>query len=344
MRIALDAMGSDTAPFPEVRGAVEASKSGADEIILVGDKARLSQVLEPYRNRGAFTIVHASQVIRMDDSPVQAVRQKKDSSLLVGLRLVKHGEADAFVSAGNTGAVMVAARTILGPIKGVARSAICQTLPTKREPVLVLDLGANVDCTARHLCDFAEMGMVYATRVMGRKNPKVGLLNIGEERAKGNDLAKTVHRNLSAAPHINFIGNIEPRAIYNGEADIVICDGFVGNVVLKTTEATASLIKTHLRRQLMSTWFSRVGALFSYGAYRRLKQLSDPNEYTGAPLLGVNGVAIILHGSCSSEGVANALMGARMAVSAKINEHIRTGIEQLRSAEAQLNAQEEPGA
>ena len=276
----------------------------------------------------------------MDDQPVMAVRQKKDSSLLVALRLVKTGEADACVSAGNTGAVMVAARTILGPIKGVSRSAICQTVPTIKKPVLLIDLGANVDCTARQLCDFAEMGLLYMEHVLRRKNPRVGLLNIGEEHVKGNDLAKAVHRNLSASDHINFVGNIEPRAIYNGDADVVVCDGFVGNVVLKTTEATAALIKSRLHRELMSTWLSKLGAFFSMGAYRRLRRETDPNTYSGAPLLGVKGVVIILHGSCSSLGVKNSLLGARRAVRSRINEHIRSGIEALRNTEAHLNAQE----
>ena len=340
MRIDLDAMGSDHAPGPEVRGAVDASLQDDTEYVLVGDRGRLEEALAPYKRRGRVNIVHASQTIRMDDQPVMAVRQKKDSSLLVALRLVKNGEADACVSAGNTGAVMVAARTILGPIRGVTRSAICQTVPTIKKPVLLIDLGANVDCTARQLCDFAEMGMLYMEHVLRRKNPRVGLLNIGEEHVKGNDLAKAVHRNLSASGHINFIGNIEPRAIYNGDADVVVCDGFVGNVVLKTTEATAALIKNRLYRELMSTWLSKIGVLFSMGAYRRLRRETDPNNYSGAPLLGVKGVVIILHGSCSSQGVKNSLLGARRAVRARINEHIRNGIEILRNTEAHLHAQE----
>jgi glycerol-3-phosphate acyltransferase PlsX len=340
MRIALDAMGSDHAPGPEVRGAVDASMQDGTEYVLVGDEDRLREALVPYRNRGRISIVHASEAIRMDDQPVMAVRQKKDSSLLVALRLVKNGEADACVSAGNTGAVMVAARTILGPIRGVSRSAICQTVPTMKQPVLIIDLGANVDCSARQLCDFAEMGMLYMEHVQGRRKPRVGLLNIGEEHVKGNELAKTVHRNLSASEHINFVGNIEPGAIYSGDADVVVCDGFVGNVVLKTTEATAALIKDRLHRELMSTWLSKLGALFSMGAYRRLKRETDPNAYSGAPLLGVKGVVILMHGSCTSKGVKSALLGARRAVECGINDHIRNGIAALRNTEAHLNAQE----
>jgi glycerol-3-phosphate acyltransferase PlsX len=269
----------------------------------------------------------------MTDSPVMAVRQKKDSSLLVALRLVKEGKADGVVSAGNTGAVMVAARTILGPIQGVARSAICQTLPTTKDPVLILDLGANVDCSARHLCEFAEMGVIYSRFALGVENPRVGLLNIGEEQLKGNELAKTVHRNLSAAKQINFVGNIEPKALFKGEVDVLVCDGFVGNLLLKTSEAVATLVTTLVRRELRSTLLSKIGGLLSLGAYRRLKKIVDPNEYTGAPLLGVNGIVIILHGASSARGVSNAIRGACLEVECELNEHIRVAVQAMRSSE-----------
>ncbi|HOZ45024.1 MAG TPA: phosphate acyltransferase PlsX [Candidatus Hydrogenedentes bacterium] len=337
MRIALDAMGSDSAPVSEVHGAVVAAKSSDVEILLVGDERELKPALGAYRNPRHVTVVHASERIGMDEPPVTAIRQKKDSSLLVGLRLVKSGEADAFVSAGNTGAVMVGARTTLGPIRGVARSAICQILPTLHDPVLVLDLGANVDCTARHLCDFAEMGMIYAKRVLEVEEPRVGLLNIGEEDVKGNSVAKAVHQTLSAATHIHFVGNIEPSAMFQGAADVVVCDGFVGNVVLKTSEAVARLIGSLLKRDLKSSLISRIGALISLGALRRLKRDMDPNEYTGAPLLGVNGVVIILHGSCKARAVVNAIQGACRAVEAGLTEHIRKGVQELRQAEAGLD-------
>jgi phosphate acyltransferase len=336
LRIALDAMGSDRAPDPEVRGAVEATRNSDVEVVLVGDEARLSKALEAYPKRGKISIVHASQVIEMCDSPIQAVRQKKDSSLLVALRLVKEGAAAGAVSAGNTGAVMMASRTILMPIRGVSRSPICPMLPTTQNPVVLLDMGANVDCSARHLCDFAEMGMVYSKVALGVDNPRVGLLNIGEEQLKGNELAKTVHRNLTAAEHINFIGNVEPKAMYLGVADVVVCDGFVGNLVLKTSEGAALLIRQLLRRELTSTWTSKLGALLSRGAYRRLKRTIDANEHMGAPLLGVNGTVIILHGACTSKGVANAITGAVRMVECDIVSHIRAGIEELRQAEATL--------
>ncbi len=335
MRIAVDAMGSDRSPYVEVHGAVVASMSSGIEILLVGDERELNPTLASYRKPHRVTVVHASEAITMEDSPVKAVRQKKDASMLVALRLVKDGQADGVVSAGNTGAVMVAARTVLGPIRGAARSAICEALPTTAgHPVLVLDLGANVDCTARHLCEFAEMGMVYSQRVFGVETPRVGLLNIGEEQVKGNEIAKAVHASLSAVDHIHFIGNVEPRGLYTGVADVVVCDGFVGNLVLKTSEAVGSLMTSLVKAQLKSTLLSRLGALLSMGAFKRLKKIIDPNEYIGAPLLGVNGNVIICHGASSSRGIANAIDGARRAAEAAVNDHIREGIQRLREAEA----------
>ncbi|MBX7259820.1 MAG: phosphate acyltransferase PlsX [Candidatus Hydrogenedentes bacterium] len=337
MRIAIDAMGSDNAPYPEVRGAVKASESPGLELILVGNETKLRETLGKHASRKNISIVHASEVITMEDSPMLGVRKKKDASLSVAMRLVKQGAADAVVSAGNTGAVMMAARTILRPIQGVARPPICQLLPTSTGRCLVLDLGANVDCNARHLCDFAEMGVVYSTQVLGNVNPRVGLLNIGEEQAKGNDLAKTVHRILSAAPHVNFIGNIEPKALFKGAADIVVCDGFVGNVVLKTSEAAGSLVKTLLTRELKSSILSIIGAVLSRGAYKRLKRVIDPNEYPGAPLLGVNGIVIILHGACSAKGVANAIKGAELAAKHDLINLIRDGLNEVRVTEESLD-------
>jgi glycerol-3-phosphate acyltransferase PlsX len=336
MRIVLDAMGSDNAPFPEVRGAVEASLSSDAQILLVGDQERLTSALAAYPKRGQIEVVHASQSITMNDSPVLAVRQKKDSSLSVGLRLIKEGRGDGFLSAGNTGAVMVAARTILGPVPGVARSAICQMLPTRKDPVVILDLGANVDCSARHLCEFAEMGMVYSKFTLGVKNPRVGLLNIGEEQAKGNEMAKSVHRSLTEAKQINFIGNVEPKAVFSGDVDVVVCDGFVGNVILKTSEAVASLMTTLVRRELESTWVAMVGALLSRGAFKRLKNTIDPNAHPGAPLLGINGVLTILHGSSSHKGIANGIKGTAHLVSTGLITHIRESVAELRAAEARL--------
>lgn len=339
MRIVVDAMGADAAPQPEIEGVVQAAEANKDvEIILVGEEPRLREALDAQPKRENIRIVHASQVISMHDSPVQGVRQKKDASMLVGLRLVKHGEADAFVSAGNTGAVMVGARTILGPIRGVARSAICQALPTAGGHVTMLDLGANVECTARHLCEFAEMGIAYSTYMLGTENPRVGLLNIGEEELKGHQIAKEVHRNLTAAPHVNFIGNVEPKVIYQGGADVVVCDGFVGNLFLKTSEAAAAFLGQLLRDKFVSSKMNKLGAVLARSALHDLKKTVDPNESNGAPLLGVNGIVIILHGSCNANAIANAITGARAAHENQLNKHIGEFIQELRQVERDLEA------
>lgn len=323
-------MGSDRAPYVEVHGSVVASMATGVEIILVGDATELKPTLAEYRKAHRVSVVHASEVITMSDSPVKAVRQKKDSSLMVAIRLLKEGKVDGVVSAGNTGAVMVGARTALGAIKGVSRCAICQCIPTEKNPVLLIDMGANVDCEARHLCEFAEMGMVYVERALGVIRPRVGLLNIGEERAKGNVVLKAVQKSLAEVQHINFIGNVEPKAMFQGAADVVVCDGFAGNLVLKTTEAVASLIAKELKRQLTSSTISKLGALLSMGAFRRLKRNIDPNEYPGAPLLGVNGTVIICHGASSARGITNSIYGACKAVETGVNEHIHEGMKKLR--------------
>jgi glycerol-3-phosphate acyltransferase PlsX len=330
MRIAVDAMGSDHAPDVEVEGAVSASLERDTHVLLVGDEAVLSEKLKAWPKRGKIEIVHAPQAIRMNEPPVMAVRTKRDSSLMVGMRLVKDGQADAIVSAGNTGAVMVAARTVLGPIRGVARSAISQSLPTLTGRVVLLDLGANVDCTTRQLCEFAEMGIAYSKYALGVENPRVGLLNIGEEVEKGSQVAKEVHQCLRATPYMNFVGNIEPKAMYGGAADVVVCDGFVGNIILKTSEAVAGLMARLMREKLEGSSVSKMGALLARGALGELKRKVDPNEYPGAPLLGVNGIVMIIHGASTARGVARAIAGGRIASESKLTDHIRENIERLR--------------
>lgn len=334
MRIAVDAMGSDGAPEVEVKGAVAASLEHDWEILLVGDEAVLEPRLAEYPKRGNISIIHASQAIGMHEQPVMAVRQKKDSSLLVAMRLVKEGRADAVVSAGNTGAVMVAARTVLGSIRGVSRSALSQALPTVTGKVVLLDLGANVDCTARQLCEFAEMGIAYSHYALGVENPRVGLLNIGEEVGKGSQVAKEAHRTLSNSPRVNFLGNIEPGALFAGEVDVVVCDGFVGNIILKTGEAVAGLMAKLMREKLESSSMSKLGAVLARKSLYDLKQTIDPNEYPGAPLLGINGIVIVTHGSSSPRGVENAIRGAAVSFTNCLTDHIRENIGKLRVDES----------
>jgi len=325
-------MGSDHAPDVEVEGAVHASLNSDIEIILVGDEAQIEEKLAAYPKKGNITIQHAPQVIGMHEQPVLAVRQKKQSSLLVAMRLVKGGEAQGVVSAGNTGAVMVAARTILGSIHGVARSAISQAFPAMTGDVVLLDLGANVDCTTRQLCEFAEMGVAYSRYALGVEEPRVALLNIGEEGGKGGAVAREVYHNLSAAKHVNFVGNVEPRTLYEGKADVVVCDGFIGNLFLKTSEAAAYFMGKMLREYFESSSMSKIGAVLARKALSQLRHRVDPNEQPGAPLLGINGTVIVQHGSCFPRGIENAVYGARVAIENNLNEHIHNNIMKLRQA------------
>lgn len=333
MRIAVDAMGSDGAPDVEVEGAVRASLDSDVELILVGDEAILSPKLEAFSKRGNIRIVHASEAIGMKESPIEAVRKKKDSSMSVALRMVKNDEADAVVTAGNTGAVITSARVVLGRVRGASRVAICQTLPTLRGRVVMLDLGANVNCTARHLCEFAEMGTAYSQYALGVDSPTVGLLNIGEEDAKGGELSKEVHSRLTKTPHVNFVGNVEPRGLFKGEVDVVVCDGFTGNLVLKTSEAVAGFVLGMMRKEFESSSISKLGARLARKSLRAIKTKVDPNEHFGAPLLGVDGIVTILHGSSSSVGLANAIEGARVSLENNLLHHIRENIQELRGVE-----------
>ncbi len=334
VRIALDAMGSDNAPDTDVAGAVRASLKTDIEIILVGDEALLQEKLDGYPKKGNISIRHAPQVIGMHEQPVLAVRKKRQSSLHVAMRLVKEGEAHGVVSAGNTGAVMVASRTVLGSIHGVARAALSQTFPTMQGEVVLLDMGANVDCTARQLCEFAEMGVAYSHYALGVEEPRVGLLNIGEEGGKGGAVMREVYHTLSATNHINFVGNVEPRALFEGKADVVVCDGFIGNLFLKTSEAAASFMGKMLREYFESSSMSKIGAVLARKALGQMRDRVDPNEKPGAPLLGINGTVMCQHGSCSARGIENAIYGTRVAIENNLNEHIYNNIMKLRQAEA----------
>jgi len=334
VRIAVDAMGTDAPPDVEVEGAVHASLNSDVEIVLVGDETLLRDKLAAYPKTGYIEVRHAPEVIGSHEQPVMAVRHKKQSSLLVAMRMVKQGEAQAVISAGNTGAVMVAARTVLGPIPGVSRPAISQTLPTLEGRAVLLDLGANVDCSARQLCQFAEMGIAYSRYALGVDNPRVALLNIGEENLKGGAIAREAYSILSKATHLNFVGNVEPRAMTEGKADVVVCDGFIGNLFLKTTEAVGFFMGKMIRETFESTSMSKLGAVLARKALYQMKKKVDPNEYPGAPLLGINGTVIILHGSCAPKAVENAINGARTAIETNLIEHIRENIRKLRAVES----------
>ncbi len=338
MHIALDAMGSDNAPYVEVEGAVQASLDGKCKISLVGNEEILKRELEKFPKRGDIEIVHASEHITMDDQPVNALRQKKDSSLLVALRKLKNREVDAVVSAGNTGAVMVGARLVLGVIRGISRPAIAQALPTRGGRVVLLDLGANVDCEARHLYDFAYMGMAYSKYALGVENPRVGLINIGGETTKGNMVLKQAYQMLSQAEGINFVGNIEPNRVFEGETDVAVCDGLIGNIILKTAEAVAKFVGEFMKEQIEKSSMSKLGAVLARSAFLALKKTINPNEYPGAPLLGVQGVVIVLHGASTSVGIANGIRGAATAVESNLIGHIEENVQHYGKSKEVKNA------
>jgi glycerol-3-phosphate acyltransferase PlsX len=318
IRIALDAMGGDFAPAVPVEGAVEAVKtvSGSFEIQLVGR----TEAIEPELAKhdvpdGRVKIVHADEVIEMHEKPLQAVRSKRRSSVRVGLELQKDGESNAFISAGNTGAVMAASTLFLGLHPGVNRPAIGALFPTSGNPTLVVDAGANVDCSPRELRGFAHIGTVYARDVLGRPDPALGLLNIGEEREKGNEAVRAAHELLVDDAGIRFVGNVEGRDILTGACDVVVCDGFVGNVVLKFYETVAHLFRELLEREVESELMQSPGM-------RRVFKVLDYAEYGGAPLLGVRGVSIICHGSSPARAIKNAIGVALQSVKSKVDQHI----------------------
>src|SRR5271167_2023907 len=307
--IALDAMGSDRAPKPEIEGAIHAARSYGVRVLLIGPEPTIKAELErhPSAARLPIEIVHASEVITMEDKAVQAVRAKRDSSMRVGLRMVRDGRAAGFVTAGNTGAAMATAKMVLGALPGVDRPALTARMPTVTgTPCVLLDVGANVDCKAHNLEQFAVMGEMFARSVLKIARPRVGLLSIGEEETKGNDLTREAFALLKALP-IHFIGNVEGRDIFNGSADVIVCDGFVGNVALKTGEGIGRLFRDLLRESLTRTVTAQVGAMLSRKAFNDFRRRLDYNEYGGAPLLGVRGVCIIGHGSSNDNAIYNGI-------------------------------------
>ncbi len=325
--IALDAMGSDKSPEPEIRGAILACRQLEVRVHLVGPERTLRPLLAKQMHRLGerhlpIKIVQASEYIGMDEKAVQAVRAKRDSSMRVGLKLVREGTVAGFITAGNTGAAMATAKMVLGTLPGVDRPALVAILPTTTgSPCLLLDVGANVDCKPKNLEQFAVMGEMYARSVLKIECPRVGLLSIGEEEGKGNELTREAFPLLQQLP-INFLGNVEGRDIYNGRADVIVCDGFIGNVALKTSEGLARLVRDSLRESLTSTVTAQVGALLSRKAFNHFKKRLDHSEYGGAPLLGVRGVCIVGHGSSNDRAIMNGIRVAAGFAQANVNEGI----------------------
>lgn len=325
--VALDAMGGDAGPAVNVEGAVAAARELGLGVILVGVQEEIRRHLDRHDLRGLpIKVRHASEVVEMRESPSTALRKKKDSSIRVAVDLVRSGDADAVVSAGNTGAVMAITLVVLGPLAGVERPAIAAALPTLAGHAILLDVGANVDCKPRHLIQFAIMGNVYARQVLGKARPRVGLLSIGEEETKGNELTKEAFRALEEEPGIEFIGNVEGVDVFKGYADVVVCDGFTGNVALKIGESVAETIMALVREEVTADLRSRAGALLLKPAFRRLQRRLDYSEVGGAPLLGVNGITIISHGRSSAKAIRNALRVAGDCVKSRVLDNIRDGI------------------
>lgn len=325
MRIAVDAMGGDHAPEEIIKGALMAAENDPNvQLILVGKKERISPFLASTKLRN-LSLCDAAEVIAMDEHPANAVRKKKDSSIVVATRLVKAGEADAVVSAGSTGAQMAAGLLGLGRIKGIERPAIATVLPTPEGGKLILDVGANMDATPEQLSQYALMGSIYAEKILRIPNPRVGLLNVGSEEGKGNDLTQKAFPLLKSAS-LNFIGNIEGREVPYGRADVVVCEGFVGNVFLKTAEGLAGVLFQEIKEKITASTLRKLGALVLKPGLKEIAQMMDYAEYGGAPLLGVDGISIICHGSSKAKAISNAVRVARECVEIQLIEKIREGL------------------
>ena len=325
-------MGGDHAPHEIVRGALLATKEYHVDILLVGREEAIRKELEGHRTPSSIEIVDAREVVEMNDSAVAPLRTKRNSSVRVCADLVGQGRADAFVSAGHTGAASVSARRGMGMIEGVSRAALAQIVPRAKGHTVLLDVGANVDSKPQHLREFAVMGHFYAQMLFGLEHPRVGLMSIGEEEGKGNDLTRETFR-IMKETGLNFIGNAEGRDVFNGNCDVVVCDGFIGNVVLKASEALADMVREMLREELTRTPVRKAGAAMAKGAFEAFKKRVDYSEYGGAPLLGVKGGCIICHGRSNAKAIKNAVRVAKDFAANEIDAKIRARISDLHKRE-----------
>ena len=326
MRIAVDAMGGDGGVPVNIEGAIAAAREYGLDVILVGEQTTIERELARHRvGTLPITVRHASQVVEMGEQPSHALRRKRDSSMRVAASLVRDGEASAFISAGNTGAAMAIAMFTMGVLPGVDRPAIAVVLPNKRGRTILLDVGANIDPKPWHLAQYAVMGHIYARDILGAVEPRVGLLSVGEEEGKGNELVREVFKRLEESP-INFVGNVEGRDVFNGNADVVVTDGFTGNVCLKVSESLADMLIHFLREEMSRSLSTKLAALLVRPAFRRLWKRVDYTETGGAPLLGINGACIIGHGASPARAVKNGIRTAAEWVKADLNEHIRAAL------------------
>ena len=328
IKVALDAMGGDNAPDEIIKGAMEAVGLREDiKVFLVGKEELIREKLKAYSYREPqIEVVNATEVIETAEPPVAAIRKKKDSSIVVGMKLVKDGAADAFVSAGSSGAVLVGGQLLVGRIKGVERPPLAPLIPTEKGVSLLVDCGANVDARPSHLVQFAKMGSIYMEHVMGVKNPRVAIVNIGAEEEKGNALVKETFPLLKAGTGINFIGSIEAREIPHGQADVIVCEAFVGNVILKLYEGVGAVLISKIKEGMMSSLRSKIGALLVKPALKQTVKSFDASEYGGAPLLGLNGLVVKTHGSSKAKEVKNSIIQCVTFKEQRINDKIRENI------------------
>ena len=338
VKVAVDAMGGDHAPGEVVKGAVDAvNEKNNLKVFLVGKAPRIHEELSKYQYKNEqIEVVNAEEEISCDESPVEAIRKKKDSSMVVALKMVKDKTADAFVSAGSSGAILVGGQFVVGRIKGIKRAPLGAVMPTAKGPMLLVDAGANMDAKAEYLLQFAQMGSIYMEDVLGIKNPRVGLVNVGVEEAKGNQLVKETYPLLKACKDINFIGSIEARNIPNGDADVIVCDAFVGNVILKLYEGTAKMLLSKVKTTLMSSLKTKIGALLIKNSLSDTMKSFDAKQYGGAPLIGLNGLVVKTHGNAKAMEVKNSLLQCVKFQREKVNEKIIASIsaEKLDEAEA----------
>ena len=334
-RVALDAMGGDNAPGEIVKGAVDAVNSRKEiEVILTGKEEVIKQELAKYTYpEEQIRIVDATEVIETAEPPVMAIRRKKDSSIVKAMKLVKEGEADAFVSAGSSGAVLVGGQVIVGRIKGIERAPLAPLIPTAKGVSLLIDCGANVDARPSHLVQFAKMGSIYMEHVIGVKKPKVGIVNIGAEEEKGNALVKETFPMLKACEDIDFNGSVEARDIPSGVADVIVCEAFVGNVILKLYEGLGATLISKIKGGMMSTLRSKIGALLVKPALKETLKTFDASEYGGAPLLGLNGLVVKTHGSSTAKEVKNSILQCVQFHEQKINEKIQEGLKEQQASD-----------
>lgn len=339
IKVAVDAMGGDNAPAEIVKGAVDAAAKRSDILVLlVGKKDVIEEELKKYTYpKAQITVIHASEVIETEEPPVNAIRKKKDSSIVVGMNLVKSGEADAFVSAGSSGAVLVGGQVIVGRIKGVERPPFGALIPTEKGVSLLLDSGANVDARPSHLVQFARMGSIYMEHVIGISRPRVGIVNIGAEEEKGNALVKETFPLLKACKDINFTGSIEAREIPHGGADVIVCEAFTGNVILKLYEGTGAALLSMVKKGLMSSLRSKIGAVLIKPALKETLKAFDSSQYGGAPMLGLKGLVVKTHGSARAREVSNSIIQCVTFKEQKINEKIKESLDAEEQAAERKN-------